>query len=190
MGEAIFERPPDPSRPELLTFKLAQYSALREEILKRLEMQHQLIALALLATGTLIPIGLADNGPVLVLLLSPILILLIAIAWAWNNVRIVQTGKFIKDKIEGKDDWEHYWRDPTLHNWPTRRVLTGAISALSIYLGAQLLIMVVAWFRSTPTAGEIVILVVDGITVALTFLIVYFSEDRSSFPENSHNRLL
>jgi hypothetical protein len=58
------------TKPELTAFKIAQYTALRDEILKRLEMQHQLIALALIALGTLVTLSVKGEIPALVLWLT------------------------------------------------------------------------------------------------------------------------
>lgn len=151
-------------------FKLAQFSALRDEILKRLEMQHQLLALALIVSGTLLTIGLADKGPAMILLLSPILIMFIAIAWSSNNVRIGQAGKFIKE-VEGAEDWEHYWRSSEIHNW----LATGTIAAHGIFNGAQLVIIAFALLRSNFPTVEKVLIVIDVVTVVLTFVIVQLS---------------
>jgi hypothetical protein len=94
-------------------------------------------------------------------------------------VRIVQAGKFIKDRAEGEDDWEHYWRSP-IHSWLIRRVFTGVVAACNIFLGAQLLILIFAYLRFGFAAEVITLLVIDILAVMLTGGILYYSEDRES----------
>ena len=46
-------------------FLISEYSALREEIVKRIEIQHQLLSLALIATGTILTIGFQTSNATL-----------------------------------------------------------------------------------------------------------------------------
>ena len=85
-------------------FLIAEYSALREEILKRTELQHQLILAALVAVGTFLSVGLETNS-VLIMLLYPILALFLATAWEQNNIRVQElyTWSHNRDHMRRKD---------------------------------------------------------------------------------------
>src|SRR3972149_6861285 len=82
--------------PEEIDFLLAEYAKLRDEILKRTEIQHQLISLALVATGTFLAMG-----SVTAKLTYPVLALFLSIAWVKSDIRIGQLGMYIKEEIEG-----------------------------------------------------------------------------------------
>lgn len=91
-------------------FLLAEYNALRGEILKRSEIQHQLISFALAALGALTAVGLKDSTSAL--LAYPILVLFLAVGWTYNDIQIAQIGLYIKHRIEGQlaasgQGWQH-----------------------------------------------------------------------------------
>ena len=50
----------------------AEYTSLREEIIKRIEIQHQLLSLALIAPGTVLAIGF-QSGSASLLFVYPVL---------------------------------------------------------------------------------------------------------------------
>ena len=75
------------------TFLLAEYDALRGEILKRSEIQHQLLSFSLAALGALMAVGLKDSPSAL--LAYPILVLFLAVGWVYNDLQIAQIGLYI-----------------------------------------------------------------------------------------------
>lgn len=79
-------------------FLLGEYKELRGEILKRSEMQHQLISFALAALGALTAVGLKESPSAF--LAYPILALGLAVGWAHNDLQIAQLGMYIKHRIE------------------------------------------------------------------------------------------
>src|SRR5882762_10370322 len=81
-------------------FLLAEYNALREEILKRSEIQHQLLSFALAALGALIAVGLKDSPSAL--LAYPILVLFLATGWTYNDLQIAQIGLYVEYRIEAR----------------------------------------------------------------------------------------
>jgi hypothetical protein len=83
----------DPSQ-----FLLAEYRELRSEILKRSELQHQLVSIALVAFGTLAAVGLRDAPSAL--LAYPMLAAFLATSWAYNDIQIAQLGAYIRYRIE------------------------------------------------------------------------------------------
>jgi hypothetical protein len=91
-------------------FLLAEYKELRGEILKRSEIQHQLISFALVALAGLAAVGLRDSPSAL--LAYPMLVAFLATAWAYNDIQIAQLGLYIKYRIEYRlvdaSGWEHF----------------------------------------------------------------------------------
>ena len=115
-------------------------------MLKRTEIQHQLLSLALVAPSTILAFGYQVKNA-LPILLYPVLALFLSIAWASNDRRIRQMGAYIRGRIESKIGeenmgWEHFstairighiGRLGTLNFWASR----------GIFLGTQLLTMFV-----------------------------------------------
>ncbi len=94
-------------------FPLAEYAALRDEILKRMEHQHLTLSLGVIAPGTLFAAGIQGKSG-LVILVYPVLALFLAISWASANRQIEQIGAYIKERIETRAEpsgqgWQHFW---------------------------------------------------------------------------------
>ena len=101
-----------PVSPEVRTELLAEYSALRNEILKRIEIRNYLLTFSLIVAGTILAFGSKDDVTVFVLLLYPILAFFIALAWMQADMQIGYIGFYIKKHIEPKLDgvkWETFY---------------------------------------------------------------------------------
>ena len=159
--------------PEESTFLLAEYSALRDEILKRIEIQHQLIALALIAAGTFLPFGI--NTSITVVLLYPVLAMFVAVAWAHSEVRIRQCAAYIKyievGFLESAGGWEH-----------ARLLMVGEkhgsrslFASRGIFVGTQVVAWVTAIFHrgwaSLSERDKILALIDIGVIVATMFVL-------------------
>jgi hypothetical protein len=166
----------DPSQ-----FLLAEYGELRGEILKRSEMQHQLISITLVALGALTTIGLRDSPGAL--LAYPMLALFLAAAWTYNDIQIAQLGIYIRYRIEdqligGGLGWEHAILSDraskqigSLVKVATRGILWGSeFLAIGLYLLKRLSM---GW----PTGlaerrGEVVLLMLAGAALVFTMVIM------------------
>lgn len=78
---------------------LAEYAALRDEIVKRIEIRCQLLVLTLAAFGVLLSVGVEKDVPE-ALLVYPLLALCMAIEWMHVDVRIGEMGDYIREHIE------------------------------------------------------------------------------------------
>lgn len=90
-----------------------EYQALRGEILKRTELQHQLISIAVVAFGSLLAIGFGKDGSPRAILAYPLLTVALSAAWSQHDIRIGQLGTYIKEFIEAElltegKGWEHF----------------------------------------------------------------------------------
>jgi hypothetical protein len=110
-------------------FALAEYSALRDEILKRIELQNQILNLALIIAGTAISVSFQlNNGPIILLIYPPIALVLSA-GWEQNNLRIRQIGIYIRETIERRSPgsgWEQYRIDTSVTPTGTARFARSA----------------------------------------------------------------
>jgi hypothetical protein len=149
-------------------FLLAEYDALRGEILKRSEIQHQLLSFALAALGALIAVGLRDTPSAL--LAYPILVLFLAIGWTYNDIQIAQIGLYIKYRIENHllssgQGWQH----AILSQRPSREI--GSLAKLAtrgLFWGTEILAIGLYLLKSVrekpiyltaPTAEDILLLI-------------------------------
>jgi hypothetical protein len=154
----------------------AEFSALRDEILKRSELQHQFVSFALIAAGTFLTVGLQANAPVLVLLLYPALAVFLAAGWAQHDFRKGQIGAYIRDSLEKRVvglGWESHLSHIRKKGEGSPFLLMGPFSLFSargVFLGTQLLTLVVALFKLTFSVEEVVLLVIDGLAVIATIV--------------------
>jgi hypothetical protein len=100
--------------PEADQFMLAEYNALRDEILKRAELQQQILSLTLIIFGTILTFGLQVHSASIILL-YPLLSLFLAASWRHDGQTIKKISIYIRDQIEAQIGgntfgWEHRTR--------------------------------------------------------------------------------
>lgn len=162
-------------------FLLAEYSQLRGEILKRSEIQHQLISIALVALGGLTSLGLKDSPSAL--LAYPMLALFLSASWSYNDIQIAQLGIYIRYRIEdaligGGLGWEHALLSDRASKQigsrvklATRGILWGSeFLAVGLYLLKRLGIGLP--IGPAERKGEVVLLILAIVAVALTIWIL------------------
>lgn len=89
---------------------LAEFAALRDEIMRRAEIQHQLLSLAILSAGAIFAAGMQTKHAVIVLA-YPMIALFIAVNWSVNDRRSRQLGAYIRVRLEPHLGlgWERYY---------------------------------------------------------------------------------
>jgi hypothetical protein len=155
----------------------AEFAGLREEILKRTEIQHQMNVAAFVAIAAFLSVTSPQSG--VILLCYPILGLFLAATWVHNHNRIVEIGSYIHDVVESKVlsqylieqgvGWEHYLRKTT------RQGLLGSLpffASRGIFVGTQILAIVVGLHNSTYSYTLIVILLIDCVFIVMTFMLL------------------
>jgi hypothetical protein len=147
-NEAEQSKPSPETSMTFIDFMMAEYKELRGEILKRTELQHQMLSIALIAFGTFITVSVkipADTNGQLssleVLLAYPILAMCLTAAWAQHDVRIGQIGVYIRERIETRFlpnyvGWEHTHK--TQRGNKDVDVLT-RFASVGILIGSQVL---------------------------------------------------
>jgi hypothetical protein len=162
-------------------FLLAEYKELRGEILKRSEMQHQLISITLVAFAALATVGLKDSPSAL--LAYPMLALFLSAAWSYNDIQIAQLGIYIRYRIEGQLvggglGWEHALLSTgaskqigSLIKLATRGIFWGSeFLALGLYLLKRLSIGLSRVFEEN--AGDVVLTILAAAAIVLTLVIM------------------
>src|SRR5690348_1002208 len=130
--------------PETLTLLLAEYNALREEILKRMELQHQVMFLALPVFGTILGVGIQFRASSIVLL-YPIIAVFLAATWAWNHRRVRELGAYIRVRIEARVGQTHMgWESYISQISHPRLGSLNFIASRGIFLETSVIAIVVA----------------------------------------------
>lgn len=95
--------------PKDNAFHLEEYKMLRAEILKRTELQQQIINFALIATGAMLTLGSNSNVSPNVLFLHPILMAVFAMAWVDHDHWIGRIAAYL-GRVEVNEGlgWEGY----------------------------------------------------------------------------------
>ncbi len=108
---------------------LAEYHALRGEILKRMDVENQLATFTVIVFGTILGIGFQRTSAASLVLLYPTLALFFAVGWSHSAYMTILIGTYIKHHIEsvvGEDNigWEHYatFRRHSLYVWTARGI--------------------------------------------------------------------
>jgi len=78
-----------------------EYGALRDEILKRVDVRHQITSLSLTLTGIFLGVALADGGANgAIALVYPVLAALLAMAWSQNEDRVRTAATYVRERLE------------------------------------------------------------------------------------------
>jgi len=156
---------------ESLSLIIAEYNAMREEILKLVENQHQILSLSLIAPGTILAIGFQTRNAS-IMYLYPILALFLAAIWLSNSHGVHKIGAYIKNRIELKVGannigWEHFRSE----NLDPNRIVS-FLSFRAIFIVAELLAIIAGISLSGFDTIEIILLIVAIISCILTILIL------------------
>lgn len=151
-------------------FLINQYLALRDEILKRMEIQNQMISLMLIASGTLISVGLQFDSTA-VILAAPILAFFLAVFWANHDVRIRHIGLYIRKYIEEEFlELDKGWEG--VGGTGGTKYLARNLSIFAsqgVFIGVQILSVVMALLITKFSAEDIILIVLDVIVTMITF---------------------
>jgi hypothetical protein len=181
----------------------AEYEALRDEILKRIELQYQLLNLALIVVGTILTISLgggvltdaagSSSQGFLLLLCAP-LEMFLALGWAAHNVQIAKAGVYIKANYE--EGWETYWPQNEGLSWPRKPVVqylfTGGAPAMGVFVGTQILTLFLAYI-ALPETGATVLwcgwYIGDMVVTLLTAVFISTSNIRAQLLKTAKARM-
>lgn len=180
-----------------------EYVALRDEILKRIELQYQLLNLALIVVSTFITVSLGGNAfandgggssQKLLLLCTPIEMFL-ALGWAAHNTQIAKAGAYIKANYD--EGWETYWPQneglTRPHETIVRFLFTGGAPAMGVFVCTQALTLMLAYFAfpRDDASGVWAWYVVNMVMILVTAWFIYASNIRAQllqFAERQNDR--
>src|SRR5947209_18568770 len=79
---------------------IEQYTSLRSEIEKRIDIRQQILALTLLVAGTFLTVGAQPTVSAVVLLFYPIIAMFLGAIWEHNDLRVGQINFYIRTEVE------------------------------------------------------------------------------------------
>ena len=143
-----------------------EYSALRAEILKRLEFQNQIKSLTLVSAGVLTTVALEVNDPT-ILLGFPILVFFLAMDWAENNQGILRLATYIQtlETRQGYEGWETVLQAEAAGLGKVKQLVTReSFPSRALFPGTQLFTLFLGYTKAgDPTQADVVI---GGVSVA------------------------
>lgn len=136
---------------------LVQYSALRDEILARMNMRQQILTVAVAGAGLFSVIVTGDIALPIFLLLYPPLGLCLAIAWSHHDVRSGEIGEYIRRNIEphfSALQWEQFMRDLYFGKKNISKSMA-EYASLGTFLGTEIAVMILAVLFQIPNLTPI-----------------------------------
>lgn len=151
-----------------------EYNALRAEILKRIDLRHQMLSIALTVAGVFLGIGVT-NGTI-ALIYPPLAVFLMA-AWAQNDRRIYILATDLRHNAEPALGLAYEMRMNTSREGERDRGWRQTIlSHGGVFLFTQLIALGVGLLSVLPTRAfsllTIGLLVLDGIAVIVVFFVL------------------
>jgi hypothetical protein len=168
---------PDQIDPDLRL----QYTALRNEILKRIELRHQFVVLSLSLAGIALSLGIST--PIINLIYPPLATLICA-GWTHNNLRIRQMAHYISNQIEDALPglgWDTHRKsidaETSVFGWSLE-----LLSAAGIFVVTELIAIVIGILEFGFGAVEWFLLVISVLSFAwLLFLVVGYRRRHVSY---------
>jgi len=149
----------------------AEYSALRDEVLKRVALRYQILRLAVITTGVILALGLRDDVSTKVLLLYPILALFLATDWIHNGTAINKIGTYIRNELE---PYLHMrWETVLQESDPPYFGKFDVISAAGLFLVTQGLSVGLALCEDKFVREESLLIAVSIFAILVTAVLLY-----------------
>ena len=151
---------------------IAQYEALREEVLRRLDLRQQLLTFTMLVAGSFFGLGLQSWVSGLTVLCYPLIALFLAGAWTQHDRRIGQIAVYLRSFEDAYlSRYGPGWETQRRTTLPTKvhRLTSGliVIPARGVFLSSQALALLVgiARYVQEPSSMIALFLVLIGADV-------------------------
>lgn len=151
-------------------FALAEYTSLRDELLKRIDFQHQILALTLVGAGTFLTVGTQASTPDL-LLIYPILVLFLATGWYQHNLRVYRIETYIRTKIESRVPGAG-WEQARVNKTGEVKLSATVWFARGVFVGTQIVTLIAAFSKPLQSQLDTGLLIADLVAILATWIIV------------------
>lgn len=165
---------PKPTKPTNVHGVDLEYSFLRNEILKRIELRQQIISITLTLAGIFLSFGLATDA---VALIYPPLATFLALGWAQNDFRIRDLAVYIRENLETKSSglrYETYVQEKRTSNNNFGSWRFVVISHSGIFIFTQLMAMGIGLLKFMPivlSPLKSILLIIDVISIIIVLVI-------------------
>jgi hypothetical protein len=158
-------------------FLKLEYTALRGELIKRVEFRQRLLEIAVVSAGAILALNLTWDQYPLILLAYPIVVMFLGLGWMHHDQRLQKLATYIRMRIEpefqrqsdAESDPVGYetWLDQDRARQEGR---IGGMSSIAVFLMSQLLVFAVGWASAGSKIGESL---AEAITFSLGFSAIY-----------------
>ena len=164
---------------EIIPEILAEYSALRTDMMQRMGVRNQMVSLALVVAGTLFTLGLQKDAPATILFIYPLLGCFITGIWAHNVVFTRRIAFYIRDNIESKLNGIK-WESTAEKERYSLYSISGTISTSGVFLTTQVFAFILGLLKSTFTTVDLFMIITDGFALIVTLLMILSTMKRGS----------
>ena len=153
---------------------IAEYNALREQILKCRESQHQILTFSILVLGTIITVGYnAANSSII--LIYPILALFFAAIWLENSLEGEIIASYIQRSIESKVGEKNIWWEHHVTKRIQLHRIVGFFGFRIMFVATELLTIVVGVsLGKIDTLKEILLSIAIICCILTIFMLTFF----------------
>ena len=151
---------------------IAQYTSVRDEIVKRIEIQHQLLSLALIAPGTVLGIGFQTRNASL-MLLYPLLGMFLSAAWLSNSFAIYDIADYIQSEIQPRvGEGFKIWEDFRASIDTRHLAILHFLGTRGLFIGTGLLTLLAGIALAKFDNSQTIYLIVGIVSIILTIILL------------------
>ncbi|MFE3456983.1 hypothetical protein ACFXKD_05505 [Nocardiopsis aegyptia] len=158
--------PPPDGKAALL---IAEYTSLRAELLKLIELQSTLQSLAIISFGITMPIGFQFDSAI-VILIQPALALILGASWLNHAHAIHRIAAYLSGSLEPKVGSENLAWENYVRSHPLRFGRAGFWATRSLFMVSAVLAAASGALITEATAQNLTILGVSGLLALATVL--------------------
>jgi hypothetical protein len=174
-GGSFMETSPNNRIVETKAGAEMEYATLKDEILRRLDARQQFLSIMFTIAGAYLGVGWSLGDSAVPLLIYPILPMLLAAAWAQNEIQIRELTTYIRNNLESSIPglgWENYRR--RAHSETQIAGFSVDILAYgSIFLIPQILALLLGFFRiQRISILELILLIIGVLAILAVFVLI------------------
>ncbi len=171
------------------SFLQVEYTALRSELMKRVELGARLLEVTLVSAAAILTVNATDTDFSRVLLAYPVLVMFLAFAGLHNGLQVRILAAYIRTEIEPKFRWRHNGEETTIGyeawlvaNAPRQDQRLGIYASIAMFVAVQVLVFAIGLVElvtGTRIEPVDVGLIIVGGGVIIATAVVMFGQLRS-----------
>ena len=143
-------------------FLKLEYTTLRGELIKRVELRQRLLEIAVISAGAILALNLTWDQYPLILLAYPIVVMFLGLVWMHHDLRLQNLGTYIRWQIESEFQRSsnapenpvgyETWLD---HDRTRKEGRIGGMSNIAVFLMSQLLVFAVGLISAGAKVSKV-----------------------------------